>query len=91
MPEIIRKRMQFYGWVQGVGFRWRTRAAAEKFGCTGWVSNEFDGSVLMELQGTEEQIDQVILAVERGTYVRIENFSVQSLPLLPNEHGFEVR
>ena len=91
MAEIVRKRMQFYGWVQGVGFRWRARAAAEKFGCTGWVSNEFDGSVLMELQGTEEQIDQVILAVERGTYVRIENFSVQTLPVLPDERGFKVR
>ena len=89
MADIVRKRMQFYGWVQGVGFRWRAQTAAEHLGCTGWVSNEFDGSVLMELQGTEEQIDQVILAVERGTYVRIENFSVQSIPL-QEEHGFRV-
>ena len=66
MADIVRKRMQFYGWVQGVGFRRRARMAAETLGCTGWVSNEFDGSVLMELQGTEEQIDQVILAIERG-------------------------
>ena len=30
--SVIRRRMQFYGWVQGVGFRWRARAVAEKFG-----------------------------------------------------------
>ena len=91
MADIVRKRMQFYGWVQGVGFRRRARMAAETLGCTGWVSNEFDGSVLMELQGTEEQIDQVILAIERGAYVRIENFTVRTLPLLPDERSFEVR
>ena len=82
--------MQFWGWVQGVGFRWRARSAAESLGCTGWVSNEFDGSVLMELQGTEEQIDRVILAVEQGRYVRIENMSVETIPL-QDENGFHVR
>ena len=89
-PGIVRKRMRFWGWVQGVGFRWRARNAAESLGCTGWVSNEFDGSVLMELQGTEEQIDQVILAVEHGRYVRIENMSVETIPL-QDESGFYVR
>ena len=87
---IVRKRMRFYGWVQGVGFRWRARNAAESLGCTGWVSNEFDGSVLMEIQGTEAQIDRVILAVEQGRYVRIENMSAETIPL-QDESGFHVR
>ncbi|MBO4861824.1 MAG: acylphosphatase [Firmicutes bacterium] len=87
---MVRKRMRFWGWVQGVGFRWRARNAAEAFGCTGWVSNEFDGSVLMELQGTEEQIDKVILTVEQGRYVRIENMSAETVPL-QDENGFYVR
>ena len=88
--SVVRKRMRFFGWVQGVGFRWRARNAAESLGCTGWVSNEFDGSVLMELQGTEEQIDRVILAVEQGRYVRIENMSVETIPL-QDDCGFHVR
>ena len=88
--DIVRKRIRFWGWVQGVGFRWRARAAAEFTGCTGWVSNEFDGSVLMELQGTEEQIDKVILTVEQGRYVRIENMSAETIPL-QDESGFHVR
>ena len=88
--EIVRKRIRFWGWVQGVGFRWRARNAAEACGCTGWVSNEFDGSVLMELQGTEEQIDKVILTVEQGRYVRIENMSAETIPL-QDENGFHVR
>ena len=42
----------------------------------------------MEIQGHEEQIDQVILAIERGTYVRIENMDVRSLPIDPDERSF---
>ncbi len=85
---MIRKRIVFFGSVQGVGFRYRARHAAELYGCTGWVRNEYDGSVLMEIQGTEEQIERVILAVERGTFVRIENMDVKSVPVLPDERGF---
>ncbi len=88
---IVRKYIQFYGWVQGVGFRYRARHAADHVGATGWVHNEYDGSVTMEIQGTEEQIDQVILMIERGTYVKIENMAVKTLPVDPDERGFQTR
>ena len=65
---MVRKHIIFYGSVQGVGFRWRARNAAEHFSCTGWAKNEWDGSVSMEIQGEEEDIDRVILAIEKGTY-----------------------
>ena len=89
--RIIRKAFRFTGRVQGVGFRWRAQSAAGALGATGWVKNEFDGAVSMELQGTEEQIDGVILAVERGTYVQIENMRVKTVPTVENEYGFTVR
>ena len=88
---MIRRSIIFYGWVQGVGFRWRARHAAELFGCTGWVENEEDGSVSMEIQGLEEAIDRVILAIEKGNYVRIENMKVRTLPVVEHESGFRVR
>ena len=89
--NIVRKRIIFYGWVQGVGFRYRAYHAADSIGVTGWVKNKFDGSVLMEIQGTEEQIDNVILAIERGTYIKIENMDCRTIPLEANERGFHVR
>ena len=85
---MIRKHIIFTGSVQGVGFRYRARHAAELYGCTGWVRNEYDGSVVMEIQGTEEQIDRVILAVERGAFVRIENMDAKSIPVVEDERGF---
>ena len=49
MRNMIRRHIAFYGWVQGVGFRYRARHAAELYGCTGWVRNEWDGTVTMEI------------------------------------------
>ena len=85
---MIRRRFVFYGRVQGVGFRWRARTAADAMGCTGWVRNEYDGSVTMEIQGREEQIDRVIQAIEMSAYIRIENMSVKTLPVDLNERRF---
>lgn len=91
MKNMIRRHITFYGWVQGVGFRYRARHAADLYGCTGWVRNEWDGSVTLEIQGEEESIDQVILAIERGTYVRIENMDSRTIPVEPEERGFRTK
>ena len=85
---MIRKRIVFYGFVQGVGFRWRARHAAQLYNCTGWVRNEWDGSVTMEIQGEEAGIDQVVLAIERGNYVKIDAMDVKRIPLVDGEYGF---
>ena len=42
----------------------------------------------MEIQGEEADIDQVILAIARGTYVRIENMDVKTIPIDEREYGF---
>ena len=85
---VIRRALRFTGFVQGVGFRWRAVHAANAVGATGWVRNDFDGAVSMEIQGTEEQIDQVILAIERGTYVSIETLSAKTIPVIEGERSF---
>lgn len=89
--KLIRKYIRFYGWVQAVGFRYRAMQAAEHYGATGWVRNEYDDSVSMEIQGTEKQIDDVISAIERGTYIRIERMEVKELSVDPDERGFRVK
>ena len=91
MSDLLRKHLVFSGDLQGVGFRWRARHAARAVGATGWVRNERDGRVSMELQGTEEQIDQVLDALERGLYIRISDIEVRSLPAEPEERSFVTR
>ena len=87
---ITRKHIIFHGCVQGVGFRWRARHAADLYGCTGWVHNEWDGTVRMEIQGEEEQIDRVIQSIESGRYVFIERMEVKTIPV-EQENGFRAR
>ena len=88
---MVRKRISFTGWVQGVGFRWRAREAAKLYGCTGWVENEWDGSVTMEIQGEPDEIDRVLLAIRRGSYIRIENMTAKNIPLVPDERSFRTK
>ena len=46
LPEgTVRRRYSIEGQVQGVGFRYRARYAAQTLELTGWVENEDDGSV----------------------------------------------
>ena len=88
---MMRRAITFYGWVQGVGFRWRAYHAADAFGATGWIHNNDDGSVSMEIQGSEEQIDKVIQAIEAGRFVHIENMASKTIPVEPEERDFRVK
>ena len=54
----IRQRIVFHGRVQGVGFRYTAKYLAQSLGLTGWVENEFDGTVVMEIQGREPSFFQ---------------------------------
>lgn len=88
---LIRKRLVFHGAVQGVGFRWRARIAADAAGATGWVRNNYDGSVTMELQGTEAQLDMVVQSLDRARYIRIDSLEARRIPVDAKERGFAVR
>ena len=85
---MIRRRIVFTGQVQGVGFRWRARQAAGLYDCTGWCRNEWDGSVTMEIQGSEEGIDRVIRSIQDGRYVWIQGMEVTEIPTETEERGF---
>lgn len=87
----VRKYIRFYGQVQAVGFRWRAMQAAQLYGATGWVRNEYDDSVSMEIQGTERQIDDVIAALDRGSYIVIERMEVKKLEPVADENAFRVK
>jgi acylphosphatase len=88
---IIRKEIRFTGRVQGVGFRYRARYAAEGCGVTGWVRNEWDGSVLMEAQGTPRQINEMLKVIHSGPYIHVDRLDYHDIPVQEDERGFHVR
>ncbi len=87
---MIRRHMTVYGQVQGVGFRYQAQRAAELFGCTGWVRNEWDGSVVMELQGSGAQIARVLFTIKRNHFIRIERIESEDTALIPDERRFRI-
>ncbi len=89
--SIIRERLTFTGRVQGVGFRYRAKYAADNVGVTGWVTNEWDGSVVMEAQGTADQINRVLKMINQSPYIQISWLDRKPLPKEQHEKGFHVR
>ena len=86
----VRKHYTFYGDVQGVGFRYRAYHLAVPLGLTGWVKNEWDGSVEMEVQGEWASIRELIVRLQQQNYVRFERMEVKDLEL-ETESGFHTR
>ena len=87
----VRRRYHFFGRVQGVGFRYYAQYAADAAGVTGWVRNEYDGTVTMEAQGSEAQLSLVLQSLQKGRYIRIEGIETKDLPLSNDERSFRVR
>lgn len=89
--NIIRQHLKISGCVQGVGFRYRAKYAAGGLGVTGWVRNEWDGTVEMEVQGSMEQINKMLKLINQSPYIRIEDIDRKTLPIDVHETGFHVR
>ncbi|BDZ63586.1 acylphosphatase [Agromyces mangrovi Wang et al. 2018] len=48
------------GMVQGVGYRWWTRAEAQRLGVSGWVKNRLDGRVEAEAEGDAQAVAALV-------------------------------
>ena len=89
--KVTRRKILFYGRVQGVGFRYRARYVAESLRLTGWVRNEEDGTVTMEVQGEEALIDRMLQMLQQDRYIDIVDMDIKNLVTQENERNFEVK
>ena len=78
------------GTVQGVGYRFATRAQARRMGVAGWVRNRRDGSVEAALEGDADAVDALLAWMGRGP----EGAAVDSVETSPGDltgaQGFEI-
>ncbi|QHI70862.1 acylphosphatase [Tichowtungia aerotolerans] len=58
--------VRYEGRVQGVGFRFTCVKLAQGFEVTGWVKNEFDGSVTLVAEGEEDQLTGLLQAIRNS-------------------------
>jgi acylphosphatase len=65
--DLERLSATVVGRVQGVGFRWWVRTAADRLGLTGWVMNGSDErSVELVAEGRPQALDQLEQLLRQG-------------------------
>ena len=87
--ERVRVALRFYGQVQGVGFRFTVQMSARDHFVTGWVKNEYDGSVSAEMQGFPKDIRKVIRDTQtHSRFIRIDRIENKEIPVDVHETDF---
>lgn len=86
-----RRKYSFKGRVQGVGFRMRCFLIANELKLSGFVRNEYNGSVSMEVQGNGMDIEHLIEKLFQQPYIEIEQVKYIQLNIKENERGFNIK
>jgi acylphosphatase len=73
----VRSRAIVHGHVQGVFFRDSVRRLAERLGVSGWVRNNWDGTVEAVLEGDRDGVESVVGFMREGPRgARVERVDV---------------
>jgi acylphosphatase len=86
-----RQSVRFEGGVQGVGFRATARSIASQHKVTGWVRNEADGSVQLEVQGPRLEVQGFLATIRNRLSAFIQRELVETIKPIEGERGFEIR
>ncbi len=65
-PPKVNFSVTVTGRVQGVSFRYFAASQADRLRVTGWVKNNPDGSVSLEIEGEPEKVDHMLSWCRRG-------------------------
>lgn len=65
--NLERWRLIVRGVVQGVGYRNACKRRADELGLSGWVRNNCDGSVEVEIEGSQHELGELVFWCEKGT------------------------
>lgn len=86
-------KIRVSGRVQGVGFRYIVQQKALALDLKGWVRNNDDGTVSIEIEGTKDQIDAFMENLGRGLhrFIRIDDMDVEYEEGTKGYKNFRVR
>ena len=87
---MLRYTITFTGTVQGVGFRYTTQNVAQRFGVTGWVRNEPDGSVKCVVEGEHAELDRFFAAIRDTMSGYIRDANLETGPATGEFHAFSI-
>lgn len=86
-----RYRIQVWGVVQDIGLRYRVSKKAGKLDLVGWVHNNGDGSVSLEIEGRQENLQKFSAWLKASPgFSRIDKLKSDEINIL-NEANFIVK
>lgn len=86
-----RKHIVISGRVQGVGFRNHANALARECRLTGWVKNLDSGDVEMEIQGSQNTIDDFLSRLRKKSwFIRIDYLKIEDCKII-EESEFTIK
>ena len=83
--------VRYEGRVQGVGFRFNAIKQSAGLNVNGFVRNEPDGSVLMDVEGSSADLKNLLARVETVMKENIEATDVTEQPLAGKSAGFNIQ
>lgn len=91
MPEQEARRWIVVGSVQGVGYRYFARQAAQGLDVRGWVRNLPDGRVEVQVAGVADQLEAFKAELMRGPRgARVEDIEEERLVQVPAWQSFNI-
>lgn len=88
---MAHKSICIFGSVQGVGYRYAASEKARGLGLTGFIRNEPDGTVYIEVEGEQSVVERFIGWCREGsTSADVKNVQVEDGEF-QNFDNFEVR
>ena len=89
-PTSICRHVQYFGRVQGVGFRYTAQHVAGKFPVAGYVRNLPDGSVELVAEGEATEVEAFLQTLARGLEGYIERTEIRD-GVAAGHTGFRIR
>ncbi len=89
MKKLI--KLVIRGKVHGVGFRFSCMEAAYKYGIKGFVRNKSDGSVYVEAEGEDENLDLFRQWCKKGPlWAKVNDIEEEIVPGTKDYDSFEI-
>ena len=88
---VHRRQCYFRGRVQGVGFRYTASNIALQHNISGYVRNLPDGRVELVMEGSDQEMDQVIQALNSRMNDFIREIDLNTLPATGEFEQFHIK
>ena len=91
MGQIVRARVFYGGYVQGVGFRFTTVMIAGKFAVTGYVRNVADGRVKLSAEGERSEVEAFLGQIRERMKRHVTDETIEWTEPTHSFDGFQIR